>query len=94
MVHRTCRASRCFLRAQTSALGIFEEVKLIRESLSGMQSSPVIQVMLRIGNIYLGKGEEKKALDSFNEVSRDDIHLRFARSIINCLTARSYLHLN
>ena len=34
-----------------------------------MESSPVIQTMLRIGNIQLSKGEVKKALDCFSEVS-------------------------
>ena len=34
-----------------------------------MESSPVIQTMLRIGNIQLCKGEVKKALDCFSEVS-------------------------
>ena len=34
-----------------------------------MESSPVIQTMLRIGNIHLCKGEVKRALDCFREVS-------------------------
>lgn len=51
------------------ALEKFYEVKKIRESLFGVESSPVIQTMLRIGNLQLCKGEVKKALDCFSEVS-------------------------
>ena len=56
-------------KTTSSALEKFYEVRKIRESLFGMESSPVIQTMLRIGNIQLSKGEVKKALDCFSEVS-------------------------
>lgn len=59
----------CSLFGTTSALEKFYEVKQIRESLFGVESCPVIQTMLRIGNIQLCKGEVKKALDCFSEVS-------------------------
>ena len=43
-------------------------MKRIHVSLFGMQSTPVMQTLLRIGNILLCKGESKKSLDCFNEV--------------------------
>eukprot|EP00956_Cyclotella_meneghiniana_P018047 scaffold29822_cov65-Cyclotella_meneghiniana.AAC.2 len=50
------------------ALGIFQEVKQIRISQAGVDSSPVIQTMLRIGNIQLARGEAEMALECFNEI--------------------------
>jgi hypothetical protein len=50
------------------ALGVFEEVKQLRLSHLGMESSLVIQTMLRIGNIQLARGEAHLALNCFNEI--------------------------
>lgn len=43
-------------------------MKQIRFHHSGIESSPVIQTMLRIGNIQLSRGDAQLALDCFNEI--------------------------
>ena len=61
----SCHDSLC---NYDEALEKFSEVKRIHVSLFGIHSTPVMQTLLRIGNILLCKGESKKSLDCFNEV--------------------------
>lgn len=60
--------AHCYIMICSSALGIFEEVKQIRLTQAGMDSSPVIQTMLRIGNVQLARGDAHMALECFNEI--------------------------
>jgi tetratricopeptide (TPR) repeat protein len=61
----SCHDSLC---NYDEALEKFSEVKRIHVSLFGIHSTPVMQTLLRIGNILLCKGKSKKSLDCFNEV--------------------------
>ena len=61
----SCHDSLCNYDA---ALEQFHEVKQLRETLFGIESGPVIQTMLRIGNILLGIGRIEMAQECFDEV--------------------------
>ncbi|KAL7537757.1 hypothetical protein ACHAXR_008051 [Thalassiosira sp. AJA248-18] len=81
----SCHDSLC---NYDEALEKFYEVKKIRESLFGMESSPVIQTMLRIGNIQLCKGETKKALDCFSDV----LGIGYASDSVNAVEVANALY--
>ena len=53
-----------------------------------MESTPVMQTMLRIGNILLCKGESKKSLDCFNEV----LGIGYASDSVNAIEVANALY--
>jgi tetratricopeptide (TPR) repeat protein len=53
-----------------------------------MQSTPVMQTLLRIGNILLCKGESKKSLDCFNEV----LGIGYASDSVNAIEVANALY--
>lgn len=75
-------------RSALLALERFHEVKKLRESLFGTESSPVIQTMLRIGNLQLCKGEVKKALDCFSEI----LDIGYASDSVNAVEVANALY--
>jgi len=81
----SCHDSLC---EYGEALHKFHEVKRIREAHYGPNSSPVVQAMLRIGNIQLGKGETKAALECFNEI----LGIGYANDSINAIEVANALY--
>ncbi|KAL3817278.1 hypothetical protein ACHAXA_003199 [Cyclostephanos tholiformis] len=81
----SCHDSLC---NYDQALEKFYEVKRIHVSRFGVESTPVMQTMLRIGNILLCKGESKKSLECFNEV----LGIGYASDSVNAIEVANALY--
>jgi len=81
----SCHDSLCNYDA---ALEQFHEVKQLRETLFGIESGPVIQTMLRIGNILLGIGRIEMAQECFDEI----LGIGYASDNVNAVEVANALY--